>query len=778
MAKPLLVKLNKRNAIESKWAVSYITVVFCCVFSICTALLIFGLNFAKNESQEKLSIASHKVSNILDQKIDFMKQTAIKLSLTDWISRVGVPGLTGITDPSTAISDAASITLELGNYCNIERSIHNITVFFPYTDTVYNKNGDFSMEEYFLFSNNYSKENYKQIREIFERNNYFNFLIIQHNGDSCGLLIYNCTSQGAIIVLEINANELRQSAGNGTADPLFSSLLIMEPDSGQFLLGGDPALNQSVLSAQFDPSLGNSKITTDDQSYLAVRTHSAATPYDYIFLYSPDYVSEDAAIIQQFVGFSALIALLLGSVLSIIFVSLNYRPLKKLVTQIKNAEGDTVGEVNEYQYIENTLSNWRVEVQKAQETSARYEKAVWHRLLSGILTGSVTLTKDNVALMSDNFLEYDGENFYCAVIIGILNPEKITQICAEKHISDIGLEFANCAGRTAVSEPVELWQHLSLEANKYVVLFCADHCLNEEESSRLFDRLREEIGSVFPEDICLAAGEFRKGLEGISVSFQIAEKLYVWQMFTGDTTDDGLKKFNRSSSRYYLYPHDWENKLINEALKGNIQEVSIILDDIINENCQNKTLSIQMKKRLISRLLETAYTILSKMEKEDFELFAVIEQKLDEMNETQCWNSIRKLFSAICEMGFNNQIKLGENRVYSEIVDYVSQNYTDYNISLKDISAKFTVQEYAVSKMFKSITGYNFLDYVNRRRIDLAKKLLRTTEEPIYLIAEKIGFDNDRSFRRVFKKYEGIGPLDFRNMKKGEEDGQEDKPEE
>ena len=108
---------------------------------------------------------------------------------------------------------------------------------------------------------------------------------------------------------------------------------------------------------------------------------------------------------------------------------------------------------------------------------------------------------------------------------------------------------------------------------------------------------------------------------------------------------------------------------------------------------------------------------------------------------------------------------MGEIWGYSEIVDCISQNYTDYHISLKAFSAKFTVQEYAVSKRFKSITGYNFLDYVNRRRIDLAKKLWRTADAPIYLISEKSGFDNDRSFRRVFKKYDGIGPLDYRNMK-------------
>lgn len=85
-------KFDSRIALEYKRAASNITVVFCCVLSICIALLIFGLNFAKNESQEKLSNVSQKVSYSLDQKIDFMKQTAIKLLLSDWINRVGILG--------------------------------------------------------------------------------------------------------------------------------------------------------------------------------------------------------------------------------------------------------------------------------------------------------------------------------------------------------------------------------------------------------------------------------------------------------------------------------------------------------------------------------------------------------------------------------------------------------------------------------------------------------------------------------------------------------------
>lgn len=113
----------------------------------------------------------------------------------------------------------------------------------------------------------------------------------------------------------------------------------MEPNTGQFLHDGSSALTICVLSAKFDPVLGNSKISADSKKYLVIKSNSAVTPYSYILLYPPDYTSENAAIIRQFVSISAMTALLFGSLLSVIFVLLNYKPLKKIVAQIQKSCG-------------------------------------------------------------------------------------------------------------------------------------------------------------------------------------------------------------------------------------------------------------------------------------------------------------------------------------------------------------------------------------------------------------------------------------------------------
>jgi YesN/AraC family two-component response regulator len=68
-----------------------------------------------------------------------------------------------------------------------------------------------------------------------------------------------------------------------------------------------------------------------------------------------------------------------------------------------------------------------------------------------------------------------------------------------------------------------------------------------------------------------------------------------------------------------------------------------------------------------------------------------------------------------------------------------------------------------LSKVFKDITGWNFIDYLTNIRIEKAKDLLMETDMKINCIAEKIGYKHSY-FNRLFKKHEGVTPSHFREM--------------
>ncbi|TBL78531.1 helix-turn-helix domain-containing protein [Paenibacillus thalictri] len=68
-----------------------------------------------------------------------------------------------------------------------------------------------------------------------------------------------------------------------------------------------------------------------------------------------------------------------------------------------------------------------------------------------------------------------------------------------------------------------------------------------------------------------------------------------------------------------------------------------------------------------------------------------------------------------------------------------------------------------LSRQFKKETGRTLTDFLNGLRIREAKMLLRLDRSLIEEIAAKLGYEDPAYFARVFKKHEGMTPLQYRN---------------
>jgi AraC-like DNA-binding protein len=97
----------------------------------------------------------------------------------------------------------------------------------------------------------------------------------------------------------------------------------------------------------------------------------------------------------------------------------------------------------------------------------------------------------------------------------------------------------------------------------------------------------------------------------------------------------------------------------------------------------------------------------------------------------------------------------------SEITRYINNNY-EKQITLKLISDTFYISPYYLSRTFKEVTGFTFLEYLNSVRIKEAQKLLAETRLNITEISDRAGFQSSTSFGRVFKSINQISPLQFR----------------
>lgn len=82
--------------------------------------------------------------------------------------------------------------------------------------------------------------------------------------------------------------------------------------------------------------------------------------------------------------------------------------------------------------------------------------------------------------------------------------------------------------------------------------------------------------------------------------------------------------------------------------------------------------------------------------------------------------------------------------------------------SLDQLERQFEVSKYRICREFSAAYGISPLQYLNRRRIDIAAHLLLTTGHRIHTVGNMVGIDNTSHFISLFKKYTGQTPLEYK----------------
>lgn len=99
----------------------------------------------------------------------------------------------------------------------------------------------------------------------------------------------------------------------------------------------------------------------------------------------------------------------------------------------------------------------------------------------------------------------------------------------------------------------------------------------------------------------------------------------------------------------------------------------------------------------------------------------------------------------------------------SYILDYIDKNYMNA-ISLSDICSGLLFSLPYLCRKFKKDTGFTFISYLQRKRMEQSGRLIANTDKKISEISELVGYQDIKFFNRVFKKHWGMTPGKFRKL--------------
>lgn len=130
-----------------------------------------------------------------------------------------------------------------------------------------------------------------------------------------------------------------------------------------------------------------------------------------------------------------------------------------------------------------------------------------------------------------------------------------------------------------------------------------------------------------------------------------------------------------------------------------------------------------------------------------------------------CQHAARSVLALAAQMTAEaeGQPLSGQAVLIARLEDYIGGHYTE-DLTIDRLSRKFYISPYYLSHLFKERTGYSLKQYILRRRIGEAQTRLYTTRDSVQQIAADMGFEDAAYFSRIFTKYVGLPPVEYRKL--------------
>jgi transcriptional regulator GlxA family with amidase domain len=106
--------------------------------------------------------------------------------------------------------------------------------------------------------------------------------------------------------------------------------------------------------------------------------------------------------------------------------------------------------------------------------------------------------------------------------------------------------------------------------------------------------------------------------------------------------------------------------------------------------------------------------------------------------------------------------KKHEDESIKQAQEFIEKNVTE-RISVEELAVRFAIGRRHFERRFKKATNNTPVEYIQRVKIEAAKKYLENSRKNVNEIMYEVGYSDTKAFRTVFKKITGLSPIDYKN---------------
>lgn len=735
------------------------------------------IRYSENEISKSSVINLQNVKKLNDQLVDSITKQSIRLSLDVVLQDIGgindYHELRNNVDNMLKLSKVHQILIQTSN---INFRIQSIYIYLEEANYIITSNRGFLLKEEFrdtAWIKQYEASKKTAIGTLWLDSRPIDGLNLKP-GDNNNVLTFilplrtlMVNYDGAVVV-NVYERELYNLL-NDTAYEKEGSVIIIN-NKGTVISHSDKQLIGRSLSDR--QHIKNILLAGDTTGYFIDGAGSESRMYSfyksefnnwiYVGVMSMESLVRKTEAMRNGIFLLIIILMLSGVVFSYFFSKNMYNPVKKLMNEIQKHKGTDLREKgNEMAVLSRVFDSLAKQADNLTRALETNRQALRDKYLTDLLKGDALSS----GAEGPGELCFFHDCFVCA-LISIDRYETFSDKYStdEQYYMKMMILKA-CEEVTRGSFDV---YGVPYEKNKLaVILNCGRDAARSVHDTlhKSFTALQGEISKVLSNSISIGIGGCYEGEKSIGLSFSEAQEALKNRIIKGGGSIIFHRDIGGCESGYF-YPYNLEKRILNLLRLGSKQEVLDAIRELTDQIRGRKGLShdnihqifIQLIGNTVRFLVESNINI-SNIFGNDYNIYQKLSSK-ETLDEIQVW--LMGFYSAVIQYMADSR-DTGNSHA-DRVMDYIHKNYK-MNIDTTSIADNTGVGYSSVGRIVKNRTGKNVLEYINSLRIEEAKRLLKQSNMNLTAVALNVGYNNDQSFSRFFKKFEGITPGEFRSMR-------------
>ena len=551
-----------------------------------------------------------------------------------------------------------------------------------------------------------------------------------------------------VVSIVLDADYLKELQGS-QADS--GSLLLFDQNKNLLLSGSSESIDFNLDDYQDSSEPYDTEF--DGESYTMQVFHSAAINCYFAFATPSEYFWDQHSQMQNFSILCVVLCVVLSLLMAWITSRRTYRPVREFVDTLRSQKSTADNgkrKASEFEFMKDYFHNETRENRKlSRENSANKRDRLLLQLLEGKMqeeNGKAdTLKMVGAELLSDQFVS------------GLIQVEASGDW---KH-NEVSFTLHNVFEE--IFNRQDLGYLLYVAEHRYAFLINLAVGADMPHVYAMVQEGKTFLQNHFGLEMTVACSKIEEGLQEIESTYEQAKSALRYRYILGKNV---LISYYDLQERQFTYRSTTQSNLYTR-LEQYINRTEDAADAVrfviqIFEECNiNRAMSMETMESFKFDVVNSIIHIgleygLSQEGRQD---------KVQELLSKETLNEFGKYLAQMLEQLRQERLEQQESAgLCANSRAYIEKNYWDPQMSMAYLSESMGVSASYLSRMYKQKYGISVLQDITRIRLVNAKRLLQETELSIAEISKETGFSNSNVFIKVFKKWEGMTPGQFKEL--------------